>query len=345
MRVAISIEHPAWAHQFRHIIERINKDGETLVITVDKDGDLKLLDAFGIKYVTLANTTGKNVIEKGWLFIKLCIAYTREISKFKPDVLIGRASPMMAVAAWITKKPHIIFEDTEVSKFSLKICKKFSTKIITPENFLTELGDKQIRLPVYKELFYLHKREFVPNKNRIERYGIDTSKPYAVVRFISWNASHDVGIDGISDSRKTDFINNLLKICNVYISSEAGLPEELTKYELNIPFEDIHHVLYYAAVVISEGASMASEAAILGTHSFYLNEIASGTTEEQEKKYHILSVLHYPETRYDIALKETEKLLKTEEFWEDGKKTRERLLKDMPNPNDVFWNLVKEYAE
>ena len=344
MKAAISIEHPAWAHQFRHIIEEVNKSGETLVIAVDKDGDLNLLDSFGIKYVTLANSTGRNVFEKGLLFIKLCFTYTREVRRFNPDVLIGRASPMMAVAAWITKKPHVLFEDTEVSKFSLKICKKFSTKIITPENFLSDLGDKQIRLPVYKELFYLHKREFIPDKVRIESYGIDTSKPYAVVRFVSWNASHDVGIEGISDRKKVAFIKKLSRLCNVYISSEAELPGELTKYELKIPFEAIHHVLYYAAVVISEGASMASEAAILGTHSFYLNEIASGTTEEQEKKYHLLRVLHDPSTRYDIALQETEDLLKKDDFWEDGKKIREKLLTDMPDPNDIYWKLMKEYA-
>ena len=70
MRAAISIEHPAWAHQFRYIINKINKDGKSLVLAVDKDGDLTLLDSFGIKYVKMADSTGKNVLVKGLLFVK-----------------------------------------------------------------------------------------------------------------------------------------------------------------------------------------------------------------------------------------------------------------------------------
>lgn len=342
MRAAISIEHPAWAHQFRYIIDEINKEGEVLVIAVDKDGDLKLLDSFGIKYLKLADSTGNNVIEKGFLFIKLCFSYFKAVRKFEPDVLIGRASPMMAVAAKLTGKPHVLFEDTEVSKFSLRLCKWFSSCIITPENFLTDLGRKQIRRPVYKELFYLHKKEFLPDKMKLSKNGIDASNHYIVLRFVSWNASHDVGMKGISDKKKIAFVEELSKLGKVYISSEAGLPPRLKPYELQIPFEDIHHVLYYATVVISEGASMASEAAILGTHSFYLNEIASGTTQEQEEKYHLLRVLHDPATRYDIALAKTKELMNTPNIWEIGKEKRKRILDEMPDPNDLFMKKIEE---
>lgn len=342
MKVAISIEHPAWVHQFKNIINKINADGETLVLSVDKDGDIELLDSFGIQHKKLADSTGGNIIEKGFLFIKLCIDYTREIKKFDPDILIGRASPMMAVAAFLTRKPHVIFEDTEVSRFSLKLCRLFSSCIITPENFLGNLGNKQVRKPIYKELFYLHEKEFFPDKDKLIKCGIDTSHPYIVVRFVSWNASHDVGKGGITDKKKIEFIEKLGKLGNVYISSEAELPCQLKTYELKIPFEDIHHALYYATVVISEGASMASEAAILGTHAFYLNEIASGTTEEQEKKYHLLRVLHNPATRYETALSETKELMDNPNTWKNGKEKRKRILEEMPDPNEFFFEKIEE---
>ncbi|MBR2674865.1 MAG: DUF354 domain-containing protein [Mogibacterium sp.] len=341
MRIAVSIEHPAWAHQFRHIIEKNNKDGESLVIAVDKDGDLRLLDAFGIKYLKLANSTGRNIVEKGWLFLKLCFSYTKAVKCFNADILIGRASPMMAVAARLTGKPHIIFEDTEVSKFSLRICKWLSSRIITPEKFFLDLGKKQERLPIYKELFYLHDEEFAPNRESIERYGIDTTEPYITVRFISWNASHDFGIKGLSDREKVEFVEELSALGRVYISSEKELPAELEKYKINLPFEMIHQMLYYATVVISEGASMASEAAILGTHAFYLNEIASGTTEEQEEKYHLLRALHDPKTRYQIALNETRELMKDPDIWQKGKEQREKILTELPDPNDIFWERMR----
>jgi len=341
MKVAISIEHPAWAHQFKNIIKK-NDEDDTLVLAVDKDGDLRLLDSFGIKYKKMANSTGTNVIEKGFLFIKLCITYTLAIKKFKPDILIGRASPMMAVAAKINGIPHVLFEDTEVSKFSLNICKKYSRCILTPQTFLMDLGEKQIRMPIYKELFYLHPDVFTPDENIVKDSGIDIDKPYVIVRFIAWNASHDVGKKGITGAQKIDFIKELAKLCKVYISSESELPDELREYELKCAYESIHHVLYYATVVISEGASMASEAAILGTHAFYLNEIASGTTEEQEERFNLLRVMHDPNTRYDKALEETRILLEDKELWNKGKEKRDKIIREMPNPNDIFYMKMEE---
>ncbi len=342
MKAAISIEHPAWAHQFRYIINEINRDGKTLVLAIDKDGDLKLLDAFGIRYVKLADSTGKNVFEKGFLFLGLCVSYYREVKKFDPDILIGRASPMMAVAAKLAGKPHVLFEDTEVSRFSLRLCRLFSSCIITPDNFLSDLGEKQLRRPIYKELFYLHEKEFSPDRGILRKNGIDDTVPYIIVRFVSWNASHDLGMGGISDRKKIAFVQELRKLGKVYISSEAELPAELKPYQLRIAYEDIHHILYYASLVISEGASMASEAAILGTHAFYLNEIASGTTEEQERRFHLVRVLHDPETRYDTALAEAAELMKDPQLWEKGKEKRKRILAEMPDPNDVFFKKMEE---
>ena len=342
MKAAISIEHPAWAHQFRHIIQEINRDGKTLVLAVDKDGDLKLLDSFGIRYAKLANSTGKNVLEKGFLFVKLCMSYYREIKRFDPDILIGRASPMMAVAAKLLGKPHVLFEDTEVSKFSLNLCRRFSSCIITPEHFLTDLGEKQLRMPIYKELFYLHEKEFSPDREILRKNGIDDTVPYIIIRFVAWNASHDAGINGISEKEKIAFVENVSRLCRVYISSEAALPPQLEPYKLKAAYEDIHHILYYATAVISEGASMASEAAVLGTHAFYLNEIASGTTEEQEEKYHLVRVLHDPATRYVATLFDLTEMMKDPELWKKGKEKRKKILEDMPDPNLVFLQKMEE---
>lgn len=345
MKIAISIEHPAWAHQFKNIIKNYSEIFKPLVIAVDKDGDIDLLEAFGIDYVLLAKSTGRNIIEKGCLFIKLCISYTLTIRKYQPDILIGRASPMMAIAGFFLKIPHVIFEDTEVSRFSLSICKMICKTIITPEHFLIDLGKCQKRMPIYKELFYLHEREFKPDRELVRKYGINTDLPYVVVRFVSWNASHDVGKKGLDDRGKISFIEQLREYSKVYISSEAELPRELVKYKLDIPYEIIHHVLFYAALVISEGASMASEAAVLGTHAFYLNEIASGSTEEQEKKYRILRVLHDPKTRYDIALCEAKEMLSEPDLWVNGKEKRMKMLEEMPNPNVIFENEIKEVVK
>ena len=146
MKIMISIDHPAWIHQFRYIIQKEKEKGnEVTVLALDKDGDLELLRSFGIPYILCAHSTGKNIVEKGFLFLATCLNHTYYGLKYKPDIFIGRGSPMLAIAAWVCRKPHLLYEDTEVSKFSLNICKHISTKILTPRTFLTDLGPRQER--------------------------------------------------------------------------------------------------------------------------------------------------------------------------------------------------------
>lgn len=347
MKVMISIEHPAWAHQFHCMIDRLQARGdEVRVLAVDKDGDLELLKSFGIPYTLCAHSTGKNVMEKGFLFVGLCVRYAWEALRFHPDALIGRASPMMAVAAAVCGKPHILYEDTEVSKFSLNICKRLSRKILTPRTFLTNLGPKQERLSTYKELFYLHPSDFTPSREKLREAHFNPDEPYTLVRFVAWNASHDVGLRGLSEKEKLAFLKRLEKYGKVYLSSERELSPELEPYRLQTPYPLIHHVLAFARLVVSEGATMASEAVVLGTHALYINQIVSGSTQEQEEKYRLLRCFNRGDDRYERALDAADELLSDPELEQKGREKQRALLADKMDINTYFItcmdNAVKE---
>ena len=46
MKIMISIDHPAWIHQFRYIIQKEKEKGnEVTVLALDKDGDLNCCEA------------------------------------------------------------------------------------------------------------------------------------------------------------------------------------------------------------------------------------------------------------------------------------------------------------
>lgn len=337
MKAMLSIDHPAWAHQFRHIVKKLNQRGdEVLTLCVDKDGDTKLLEKFGIPYVLSARSTGKNIIEKGFLFLGLCLEHSYRALKFKPDVVIGRASPMMAVAAWVSRKPHIIYEDTEVSKFSLRICKRLSTKIITPRTFLTDLGPRQERLDTYKELFYLHPSVFTPDKQVLRDVGFNPDEDYILVRFVAWNASHDIGKKGLDDAGKIALVKKLSKYGRVYVSAEGKLPEELKPYLLQTPYELVHHVLAFAKLVYSEGATMASEAVVLGTHALYVNTIVSGSTREQAERFHLLYNFNDGEDRYEKADAKAIELLETPNLVELGREKQKKLLREKVDINQYY---------
>ena len=337
MKAMLSIDHPAWAHQFRNIVKMLNDRGdEVLTLAVDKDGDTELLKKFGIPYVLSARSTGKNVFEKGLLFLGLCIEHSYRALKFKPDILIGRASPMMAVASWVSRKPHIIYEDTEVSKFSLRICKRLTTKILTPRTFLTDLGPCQERLDTYKELFYLHPSVFTPDKQVLRDAGFNPDEEYILVRFVAWNASHDIGKKGLDDQGKIDLVKKLSKYGRVYVSAEGELPEELKPYLLKTPYELVHHVLAFAKLVYSEGATMASEAVVLGTHALYVNTIVSGSTREQCERFHLLYNFNVGEDRYEKATAQAIELLETPNLVEIGREKQKKLLSEKVDINQYY---------
>ena len=133
MNVLISISHPAWAHQFHHIIKILQERGHSVkVLVVKKDKNWEILDQYGIEYKVVGESTGKNKIEKVSILLSSTFKHLVEAIKFKTDILIGRPSPMMAITAFLTGKKNIVYSDTERSVESLFFTKMFSYKILTP---------------------------------------------------------------------------------------------------------------------------------------------------------------------------------------------------------------------
>ena len=337
MKAMICFTHPAWVHQFHHIIWRMRERGDELMCFVaEKDGNSLLLEKYGIPYIRCAKSTGKNPVEKAYLFLKLTAQFTLAALRFKPDIMIGRAAPMLSVASWICRKPHIVYEDTEVSKFSLRFCKRLTTKIITPRTFLTDLGKCQERLDTYKELFYLHPSVFTPDKQKLRDVGFNPDEPYILVRFVAWNASHDIGRRGLDDAGKVELVEKLSKYGRVYVSSEGHVPEALKPLLLKTPYELIHHVLAFARLVYSEGATMASEAVVLGTHALYVNTIVSGSTKEQAERFQLLYNFNVGEDRYEKATAKAIELLENPDLVELGHEKQQKLLSEKVDINQYY---------
>ena len=337
MKAMICFTHPAWVHQFHHILWQMQERGdEVLAFVAEKDGNSKLLDSYGIPYVRCAKSTGKNPVEKAFLFLKLSLQFSLAALRFKPDIMIGRAAPMLSVASWVSGKPHLLYEDTEVSRFALQICKRLSTKLLTPRTFLTDLGPRQERLDTYKELFYLHPSVFTPDKQKLRDVGFNPDEEYILVRFVAWNASHDIGKKGLDDAGKIALVKKLEKYGRVYVSSEGNVPQELKPYLLQTPYELVHHVLAFAKLVYSEGATMASEAVVLGTHALYVNTIVSGSTREQAERFGLLYNFNEGEDRYEKADAKAIELLETPGLAELGREKQKKLLEEKVDINQYY---------
>lgn len=274
MKILIDIGHPAHVHYFKNLIFELQKEGHEFLITArDKEVSHQLLDAYKIKYCSRGKGSDR-LVGKLLYMLKADAFILKKAIRFKPDLLLSFASPYAAQVAWLINKPHIAVDDTEHAKTARKFYLPFSKKVITPAFFDLDLGDKHIKVKSFTELFYLHPKWF-SSKSVDELLGINKTDKIVLFRFISWTANHDVGQSGISKELKRQLVNEAIeKGFKVFISSENNLlDDDLKKYKLTIPPEEMHSVLKRINVFVGESATMAAESALLGTPAIYINTL------------------------------------------------------------------------
>ena len=282
MKILIDIGHPAHVHYFRNFIDLMTKKGHQFYITSrDKEVTFDLLRKFNIPF-TGRGRGGKGSFGKILYILKADLQLIREGLSFKPDMLLSFASTYAAHASFVLNKPHIAFDDTEHSKYEIFLYRPFTKVILNPQCFKKDFGKKQIRFKGFMELCYLHPKYFEPDGNILTQLKLRETEAFVLLRFVSWTASHDRGETGFSSEFKLMLVKELSRHVRIFISSESKLPEELEQYRLPVSPEKLHDVLFYSSLYIGEGATTASECAMLGTPAIYVNSLSAGTLEEQE---------------------------------------------------------------
>jgi hypothetical protein len=275
MKIFVDLIHPANIHYFKYFIKTMQEKKHAIIIAArDKDVLHKLLNAYSLPYLnTGKGTIGRGSLGKALYLLKSAIKFFFIFLKQKPDIVLSFGSTPCAMSSFILRIPHIAFEDTEHAKLNRKLYTPFTTLIFTPKCFYEDMGVKHYRFNAYMELFYLHSKRFSPDPKILEELNVKSDERYIFMRFVSWGAFHDIGQKGISDEDKIKLISILEKYAKIFISSESDLPICLKKYEIKVSPEKIHNVLNYAFMYIGEGGTMASECAMLGVPSIYINSL------------------------------------------------------------------------
>jgi len=288
MKVLVDINHPAHVHFFKNFIWEMQKLGHIVTIVASKkDVALELLDSYGFKYVNIGSY-GKGILSKLINLIILDIKMLIIVMKTDPDLIMGISTIRGSHAGWLLRKKTFVFTDTEHAKEQLLLFVPFASKIFTPSCFSSKLGKKQFTYNGYQELAYLHPNWFKPSEDIFETLGIKPGEKYYIMRFISWNATHDIGKRGLSHEEKKELINFLSKTGKVFISHEGTLDPDLESYKVNVPITKIHDALRFASCYIGEGGTMANESAILGTPSILINPLNAGIFDELSNKYKLM---------------------------------------------------------
>jgi len=283
MRILIDINHPAHVHLFKHFTTDMEGKGHEIFFTTrKKDVAIDLLKQYGFKYKSFGNHY-KSLWGKMWGFIKFDIMMLREALKFKPDLYLTMGGMYASHVAFLLRKPHIALDDTEHAKEHHMMYVPFSTVCLTPTCFHKNFGEKQIFYKGWHELAYLHPKRFQGNSEIFKHLGIEQNQSYVIVRFVSWEASHDLGQKGLTLQQKIELVHQLEKHTKVFISSEGKIPKELESYRIKIAPHLMHDALAFASLFVGEGSTMASECACLGTPAIYINSLEVGYCTEQEE--------------------------------------------------------------
>lgn len=343
MRIVVDVNHPAHVHYFKNFIWEMKRKGHEVLITASKkDINLRLLENYGLEFENMG-AYGNSLISK---LVKIPIndiRYYLLMKSFKPDILVGFGSIRAAHISLLFRKPCINFEDTEHSTEQIRLYLPFIDAVCTPSCYKHDLGKKHIRFNGYMELAYLHPNYFTPNPAVLTELGLTEGDPFIIVRFVSWQASHDVGHHGIRD--KIGLVKELEKYGRVLITSEGELPKELEEYRIRVSPEKIHDLLFYATLYVGEGATMASEAAILGTHAIYVNTLKLGYISEEDKKYHLVSDFSTRICNDESVLLMAKKLLGNPELFREGKEKRMKILNDKIDVTAFMVWFIENYPE
>jgi predicted glycosyltransferase len=291
-KVLIDINHPAHVHFFRHPISLLRERGCEILITArDKDVTVDLLDALGLSCEVLSSSRQGALGLLSELFSRNRALYGY-VRHHKPDVMLSIGGTFIAHVGLLTGVPSLVFYDTEEAKIQNLITYPFATRVIVPECYRSWLPSRSERYCGFHETSYLHPDYFQPDRAKAIDAGLKEGVPNYLIRLVSWEANHDIGLDGWNEELLQWVVETLGKSGNVIISTERALPASLCEYEYRGDVGSLHDLLAFCEGYIGESATIASEAVALGVPSIYAASSWRGYCLELEEKYDLLRNCH-----------------------------------------------------
>lgn len=283
MQVLFDIGHPAHVHLFRSLIVYIQQRGcGVVVVSRDKDVCRQLLNHYAIEF------QGLGAVRSGPLGMArelLCRdAQIVALHRRHHFALALGSSVSVAHLTALCGVPSFCFTEDDDSVVPLYAWSTypFATRIINPAVLkYRRWGAKRILYDSYQELAYLHPAHFSPDRSVPARYGLLPGQ-YVVVRKSALRAHHDVGARGLNDELWEKLGARLSGLPLVW-SVENDRRADIAPW-------DMHDILAFAKLIVSDSQTMTAEAAVLGTPAIRFNSFAKR-----------LSYLNELEARYGLT--------------------------------------------
>jgi predicted glycosyltransferase len=336
----LDIGHPKDVNLFKNVILKLQDDGhEIQIFARAKENTKKMLAEYGFEYKLSKHF--RSMPGKALGIVVNDILLYRYAREFNPDILVSPGSPYSAHVSRIIRKPHIAFSDTEIAGIVTKLTLPFTDKIYTSTSFYLDLGPKQERFNGYCELAYLHPKYFTPRKEIKKKYQLKEN--YIIMRLSALASNHDIHATGFgfkTEEELKEYIRQIEKYGQIIIFSETSDWQVIKDYQIEIDSRDLHDLIYYSKLYIGEGASMASEAAILGVPSIYVSNTQRGYLNELERNYGLV----YNIEGKDEGLKKAIEILRNEPLRNQWHLKREKMLSEKIDVVEYIVDVIEHTA-
>jgi len=347
LKVIFDFGHPSHYLLYKYVIKKIEKRGDDVLLLVrDREGMVSdLIKADGRKSIIIDKDVKKGLFNKLLKMIVMDVKIFRIASKFEPDLFVSMGSPYSGHVGFLMRRPHLSFDDTEVAKITILLLIPFTTEMIVPSSYNSEFSFRNtLRINSYKVLAYMHPDYFEPNREVLRELNLSETDKIAILRFSSYDASHDIGKKGIDESSRNRLVLEISKLAKVFITSEIDLGNELERYRLRLDPSKLHDLLAFADLYVGEGATMACEAAVLGIPAVFVHCNTGGVLEDLEREGLLLN-FHDPNGDINSILEYCRNVLSNPHIKKRHMENRQKLLNEKEDLTKVIIREIDRFKK
>ena len=183
----------------------------------------------------------------------------------------------------------------------------------------------------------------------LAKHGLEEDR-FTIIRLVTFGAMHDA-INQVQTGLNAGFLEEIIpflsSIGKVVINAEQGEYPEFSEYCLKLDPSDMHSLLYYARLLLTDSQSMHVEAGLLGTPSIRTNKWVDDVR--------VMSVVKYMEDMCDLGIsispqKPDVVIQMVKQYSQAGVKQqwqekRDKFFEDNTSLTDFLYWFVTEYPE
>ena len=341
MNILFDIGHPAHFHLLKNLIIYLKNNQHNIIVTTrNKDVTNKLLTHSGIQFNCISSPK-TNIVGMIFELIQRDVSIFKLHWKYNFNLSIGSTMSIAHLSALFNVPSYNLGEDDDdVVPFYTLITFPFTKKIVSPEVVrYKKWRNKRVLYPSYQELAYLHPNNFIPNEKILNKYNLEKGR-YVIARFSALKAYHDIGKKGINDN----LWKRIKSMCHGYkiiITRENERSHHIDPW-------DMHDIIAFAKMIISDSQTMTIEGAVLGVPSIRINSFVGrcSVIQELEDKYQLAyGYLPYQEDLALTTISDIKNNTDSEDIWRER---RNKMLAEKVDFNqwliDFFENKVIGHA-